>query len=144
MSTERQSRNTKTKKLITYIFQTTPEPISLQSLFRYVKISFPHTAYSTIFRTILHLEQAGKVKRVDWRERGSRYEWAERPHHHHIVCQLCGKVVDLDDAILDYDDKKIQAKTGFLTKHHSIELEGICPQCQQKFRTKKSRPHAPK
>lgn len=139
MALQTKTRSTKIKQLITHIFQTTPEPISLQELYGYVKISLPHTAYSTVFRTVLRLEQDKKVKRVDWRERGSRYEWAERPHHHHIVCQVCGRVVDLDDEILNYDDKKIQAATGFFTKHHSIELEGICPDCPRKLQAKKSR-----
>jgi Fe2+/Zn2+ uptake regulation proteins len=131
------TRTTKTKQLITQILESSHGPISLQELYGYVKISLPQTAYSTVFRTILRLEQDKYIKRVDWRERGSRYEWALRPHHHHIVCQLCGAVVDLNDEILNYDDKKIQAKTGFLTKHHSIELEGICPDCQRIQRGKR-------
>jgi Fe2+ or Zn2+ uptake regulation protein len=126
------ARVTKAKQLITHIFETTPEPMSLQDLFRAVRISLPATAYSTVFRIVSSLEAAGKVKRVDWRERGSRYEWALFPHHHHIVCQLCGKIADLADADVNYDEKKIKDKTGYITKHHSIELEGICQSCQRK------------
>jgi Fe2+ or Zn2+ uptake regulation protein len=131
--TTRTGRNTKTKELITHIFETTQGPLSLQEIWRYVKISLPATAYSTVFRVVLRLEAAGAVKRVDWRERGSRYEWARHPHHHHIVCQICRQVSDLDDADLNYDEQYIQQKTGYLTKHHSIELEGICPACQAKL-----------
>ncbi len=132
MTTSAQGRNTKLKQLISDIFQSTPEPISLQELFRYVKISFPNTAYSTVFRIVLRLQADHKIHSVDWRERGSRYEWAGFPHHHHITCQICGKITDLDDADLKYDEDFIQKKTGYLTKHHSIELEGICEQCQNK------------
>lgn len=123
-------RKTKTKELIAHIFETTAQPLSLPEVWRYVKISWPKTAYSTVFRVVQGLEAAGQIKRVDWRERGSRYEWAAFPHHHHIVCQICGKVSDLDDADLNYDEHYIHQKTGYITKHHSIELEGLCPKCQ--------------
>jgi Fe2+ or Zn2+ uptake regulation protein len=90
----------------------------------------PRTAYSTVYRVISRLEAEGKVNRIDWRERGSRYEWAELPHHHHIVCGICGLSVDVDDADLGFSEERIRAATGFLVNHHSIELEGICPDCQ--------------
>jgi len=124
------TRRTKTRRRVEQLLQTTSEPVSLQQLYRSIKKILPATAYSTIFRIIRRLEEEQHVRRVDWRERGSRYEWAERPHHHHLTCQNCKKVVDLDDGVLNYRDKKIEKKTGFITKHHSIELEGICPDCQ--------------
>ena len=128
------SRNTKVKKLIVHIFQTTPKPISLQELFAYVKISLPLTAYSTVYRGVRHLQEYSHIHSVDWRERGSKYEWSDREHHHHITCQTCGKVTDLGDSDLKYDEKHINDTTGYITKHHSIELEGICAECQQKLR----------
>jgi len=127
------TRRTKTKQLITHIFETTHAPLSLQEVWRYAKLSLPKTAYSTVFRVVLGLEQAGRVKRVDWRERGSRYEWANLSHHHHIFCQICRRVSDLEYTDLNYDEEYIRRKTGYLTKHHSIELEGICPDCQRQL-----------
>jgi Fur family ferric uptake transcriptional regulator len=134
MTSSIKRRNTRLRQLVAQIFQNTPEPIALQDLFGYVKISFPKTAYSTVFRIVRRLKEEKLVHTVDWRERSSRYEWSELPHHHHIVCQVCGVITDLDDADLKYDENYIQKKTGYLTKHHSIELEGICPGCQQKQR----------
>ncbi|MBI3255978.1 MAG: transcriptional repressor [Candidatus Andersenbacteria bacterium] len=127
-----QSRNTKVKQFITQLFQTTPEPISLQEIFRYTKIVLPQTAYSTVFRVVERLKSDHKIHTVDWRERGSRYEWSALPHHHHIVCQICGSITDLEDTDLRFDEAHIHKKTGYITKHHSIELEGICPKCQAK------------
>lgn len=126
------SRQTKIRIAITQIFQAYPEPLTLSDMFQYVKIAHPNTAYSTVFRLVLKLMKEGKVVQVDWRERGSRYEWAELPHHHHIVCQTCGKIVDIADTELNFDEKKLEQSTGFLVKHHSIELEGICGECQKK------------
>lgn len=123
-------RNTRVSRAATEILQTAPAPLSLRELHGRVCEQLPRTAYSTVFRLAERLEQDGRINRVDWRERGSRFEWAERPHHHHIVCSDCGQAVDLDDRDLGFSERRIQSRTGFRVKHHSIELEGTCSDCQ--------------
>jgi Fur family transcriptional regulator, ferric uptake regulator len=123
-------RKTRVGELVVDLLQTYARPFSLRELHLLVLEPFPRTAFSTIYRVISRLEAEGKVERVDWRERGSRYEWAELPHHHHIVCGVCGRSVDVDDADLGFSEQRIRDATGFLVNHHSIELEGICPDCQ--------------
>lgn len=123
-------RNTKTKMLVTQLFSMSQEPLSLQEVYSRVQKKLPATAHSTVYRIVMRLQEEGHIHAVDWRERGSRYEWAGLPHHHHVVCQLCGAVADLADTDVNYDEQKIRRKTGFIIKHHSIELEGICKDCQ--------------
>jgi Fur family ferric uptake transcriptional regulator len=123
-------RKTRASQLVVDLLQTYAKPLSLQELHVRVSERLPRTAYSTVYRVIARLEAEGKVNRVDWRERGSRYEWAELPHHHHIVCGICGRSVDIEDADLGFSEDRIRAATGFLVNHHSIEIEGICPGCQ--------------
>lgn len=53
-------------------------------------------------------------------------------HHYHMICSVCGKVVDVP---LDYQeafDKEIEAQTGFTVKRHRMVFEGICPDCRKK------------
>ncbi len=124
-------RKTRVTQLVVDLLQTYARPLSLQDLHGRVQERLPRTAFSTIYRVVARLEADGKVERVDWRERGSRYEWAELPHHHHIVCGICGRSVDIDDTDLGFSEERIRGATGFLVNHHSIELEGICPECQR-------------
>ena len=122
-------RNTRVRQRVTEIFEANAAPLSLGELHERVCEDLPTTAYSTIFRLAGRLEQEGKINRVDWRERGSRFEWAERPHHHHIVCSDCGRTADLEDGDLGFSERKIESRTGFTITHHSIELEGTCADC---------------
>lgn len=132
MQTEKKQRNTQTKAAVTQVLQAYAAPIALNELYEFIKVSLPKTAFSTIFRIVRQLEEEGKVIQVDWRERGSRYEWADLPHHHHIVCDVCSSVTDLDDQILNYNEQQVAEKTGYQVSHHSIELRGICQDCQRK------------
>ena len=110
--------------------ETAPTPLSLREVHDRVREQLPTTAYSTIFRLAQRLEREGRINRVDWRERGSRFEWADRGHHHHIVCSDCGRAVDLEDRDVGFSERRIHSRTGFRVRHHTIELEGTCADCQ--------------
>lgn len=131
MLTTKKQRNTRTKEAVAHVFQSFAAPIALNELYQFIKMSLPKTAFSTIFRIVRQLEEEGKIIPVDWRERGSRYEWADLPHHHHIVCEDCGSVTDIDDKTLDFDQKRVAKATGYRVDHHSIELKGLCGKCQK-------------
>lgn len=124
-----QTRTTPTKQAVIAYLQSQHQPVSLNDIHRSVETAHPKTAFSTVFRIVQQLEQQGTVNRVDWRVRGSHYEWGERPHHHHIVCDGCGRVTDLDDHILNFDPHRIAAGTGYRVTHHTIELAGTCQDC---------------
>ena len=124
-------RNTRASRMVADILRTYATPLTLQQLHGLVREHLPGTAYSTVYRIVGKLLDERKVVRVDWRERGSRYEWADLPHHHHLVCTICGRSVDLDDHDLGFSEERIHARTGFLVDHHAIELDGICPGCQR-------------
>jgi Fur family ferric uptake transcriptional regulator len=123
-------RKTAARRLVTEILEATATPLSLRELHERVQEQLPTTAFSTIFRLAERLQKEGRITRVDWRERGSRFEWAERPHHHHIVCSDCGHTVDIADADLGFNERRIETRTGFRIRHHSIEIEGTCSDCQ--------------
>ncbi|MEI6478143.1 MAG: transcriptional repressor [bacterium] len=124
------SRQTKARQALIQILRRHDSPLSLAELWEELQRTLPAVAHSTVFRLITRLEEEGQVVRVDWRERGSRYEWAGLPHHHHIVCTGCGEIRDLADSDLDFDSDRLRRATGYDVTYHSIELEGLCPRCQ--------------
>lgn len=117
-------------RLVTELLRDDARPFTIQELHARVREQHPRTAYSTVYRLLTRLEQEEKVTRVDWRERGSRFEWAALPHHHHIVCGSCGESTDVTDTDVGFSAGRIRAATGYVVDHHSIELEGTCPDCQ--------------
>lgn len=124
-------RQTKAKEAVESILAKTKTPLNLKTIHNQVQTELPNVAFSTLYRIVQAFEKDAKVIKVDWKERGSRYEWAKRAHHHHVVCEECDSVTDLDDQTLNYNEQAIVSKTGFLVKHHSIEILGVCPSCQE-------------
>lgn len=123
-------RSTKVRRALEEIFRCNPTPLSIANLFQQIILRHPDTAYSTVYRMVGRLEKEGTIVSIDWRERGQHYEWAGLPHHHHIICQKCSEVLDLDCQLFQFCEEDITQATGYRIHRHSIELEGICPNCQ--------------
>lgn len=86
---------------------------------------------TTVYREILFMQERGIVDQVQFGDRVKRYEFRDDGHHHHLVCDGCGVVVDvpLKDE-LAAAEKTIERKTGYAISRHSLEFFGRCPSCR--------------
>jgi Fe2+ or Zn2+ uptake regulation protein len=86
---------------------------------------------ATVYRTLEKLVTVGILEQVDFQEGKLRYEYAHH-HHHHAVCAKCGSVEDVKDAGIEVVETNLKKQTGFLVTKHTLELFGICLNCQKK------------
>ena len=58
----------------------------------------------------------------------------DAPHHHHIVCEKCGRVAETDGCpVLDCREdvtRDILKSSGFRMTGHVTQYFGICPECE--------------
>lgn len=73
---------------------------------------------------------------VDASKGTQRFELAEQftGHHHHLVCQECGGVEDLDgclleDEVLDAIRQRVWRSRNFRLTGHDLKLFGLCRRC---------------
>jgi Fur family transcriptional regulator, ferric uptake regulator len=57
----------------------------------------------------------------------------ERPHHDHIICTSCGKVVEFEFEAFAVLERDIAARYGFTLESHFHELLGKCGDCSKKL-----------
>jgi Fe2+ or Zn2+ uptake regulation protein len=107
------------------------EPLSVVSLHKLVKRAVDQV---TVYRTLEALVASGLVGTVDLRHGHAHYELAVgRKHHHHIICQSCGEIEDVDECDISPFVKKVQKdskKFGAISEH-SLEFFGICKTCSK-------------
>lgn len=92
---------------------------------------------SSLYRNLSVLEEAGVVHRLVTADDTARYELAEdlTGHHHHLICETCGSVVDIDvpnaleDGVSELSDSVARAH-GFRIHHHRLDLIGECAECR--------------
>ncbi|HKY49930.1 MAG TPA: transcriptional repressor, partial [Candidatus Limnocylindria bacterium] len=89
---------------------------------------------ATVFRTLDLLVALGALSRIHGIEAGARcvrYTPCEPSHHHHLVCQACGRVEDLGAKTLERQIGATVRDRGFQPLGHSLEVVGICPECRK-------------
>jgi Fur family ferric uptake transcriptional regulator len=93
-------------------------------------------AQSSVYRNLVVFEEAGVVHRVVGADEFARWELAEdlAGHHHHLICASCGRVEDVPasaglERSVAAAAAQITRTTGFRTKHHRLDLVGVCESC---------------
>ena len=74
----------------------------------------------------------GLVERVAVGEGLSRFERSEvgGEHHHHLVCDQCGRLVAFDDPALERAIDSLGERLGVRVEHHDVVLRGACEECE--------------
>lgn len=107
------------------------QPVDVNSIIEYLKVEGIKTDPATVFRIMNTLTQKGITIPIEFQEGKMRYELAGKAHHHHLVCESCGKIEDVSTSIIPTVEKEIQKKQNFLIKRHSLEFFGLCQDCQK-------------
>lgn len=82
----------------------------------------------TIYRTLTSFVKLGLVEQTQFKDQVAVFELADQHHHHHVLCEGCGKIEDisLDEELLVKAAKK---KSSFEIKSHHLEFFGLCQKC---------------
>ena len=86
---------------------------------------------ASIYRVLELLVEHGLVERVTVGHGLSRFERVlpSGEHHHHLVCDRCGRLVAFDDQGLERAIDKVSERLGVRVEHHEVVLRGACEDC---------------
>lgn len=110
--------------------------LTAEELYDLVKVECPEIGLATVYRTIQLLEELGVISRLELNDGCNRYELihdSENHQHHHLICTNCGKVIEVEDDLLETLEEKIENHYNFLIKNHSVKFYGLCKECRQKL-----------
>jgi Fur family transcriptional regulator, ferric uptake regulator len=124
-------RLTRPRRSVAQVLLSTPTPLSIEEIHSYLGSRAINRV--SIYRTIQLLCDLGVVRRLQFHEDFARYELADTfgSHHHHFVCNLCGRVEDIDTCPLAATEQAISRRTHSRITSHSLEFYGVCGACTQ-------------
>ncbi|MBA7603786.1 Ferric uptake regulation protein [subsurface metagenome] len=105
--------------------------ISAEEIYAQVAAKYPHVNISTVYRTLELLKKLGLVTETDFGEGRVRYHPVGKGHHHHLVCQECGGIIDLDEAVLTPLKEVLLREYGFSADLRHLAIFGRCVKCGQ-------------
>lgn len=83
----------------------------------------------TVYRTMKLLCEAGLAKEVSFGGGVVRYEQASDWHHDHLICECCGKSIEVVDPKIEALQERLVRQYGFTPTQHRLYLYGVCPDC---------------
>ena len=126
---EHNLKHTRQREIILETFLESKGHVSSEDLYQKIRSANPRIGYTTVYRTMKLLVEAGLAEERNFDDGVTRYE-IEHDHHDHLVCTLCGKIVEFESDLIEKTQSEIAEKNGFVILRHRHELYGLCPDCR--------------
>lgn len=106
-------------------------PLSVKDLKE--KLKSTNIDQATIYRNMESLTKSGVIRLVNFQHDHNHYELANEGHHHHLICEGCGKVVDVSKCDTSKIEQEVKKLGKFATiNSHALEFFGLCKSCAKK------------
>jgi Fur family ferric uptake transcriptional regulator len=123
-------RLTPQRMMILQAVEAADDHISVDEIYSRVCDRYPHLNISTVYRTLELLKELGLVTETDMGDGRVRYHSIKKGHHHHLVCQSCGCIIDLDEAALLPLKDTLSREYAFNANLKHLAIFGRCGNCQ--------------
>jgi Fur family transcriptional regulator, ferric uptake regulator len=108
-----------------------------QNLFAELRRRGDRIGLTTVYRHLNMLAEQGRADVVHSAEGESQYRLcgvgshsADEPgeHHHHLVCRVCGRSVEVSGPEVEAWADRVSAAAGYTEISHTLEVFGLCPE----------------
>jgi Fur family ferric uptake transcriptional regulator len=91
---------------------------------------------ASVYRALNLLSDLGLVHRAAIGDAPVRFDLVHpgSGHHHHIVCERCGRTVTFEDPKLEAAIDAVSARVGYVVDSHDVTLRGACSDCAERSR----------
>lgn len=125
---------TEQRAIILQILLNIDDHLNAEEVLDIVKEKYPEQkiGIATIYRTLNFLEEVNLISSISFGKDGKKYEGNTDQHHDHIICTDCAKIVEFLDNTIEKKQEEIAAKNGFKITDHTMQIFGLCSDCQAK------------
>lgn len=123
-------RLTPQRLLILEAIQGEEKHISAEEIYARVRDRYPYFHVSTVYRTLELLRRMGMVTETDLGEGKKQYHFVDKGQHHHLICQKCGAVIELNAAHLGPLEETLRREYQFQANLRHFAIFGLCSRCQ--------------
>ncbi|MDH5694989.1 MAG: transcriptional repressor [Dehalococcoidia bacterium] len=124
-------RLTPQRIMVLSAIENSDDHISAEEIYAQVIARFPQVNISTVYRTLELLKRLGLVTETDFGEGRVRYHPVGKGHHHHLVCQECGAIIDLDESVLTALKSALLWEYKFSADLRHLAIFGRCVKCSK-------------
>jgi Fur family transcriptional regulator, ferric uptake regulator len=101
-----------------------------QILWRRLCAADERIGLATVYRTLALLHEHGVVDSLSHHGTERCYRLCAAGHHHHLYCERCHRVVEIDECTLEGWVAEVAGRHGFVASEHRVEINGLCTDCR--------------
>ncbi len=136
---QKQLRATEARCRILELLYDTREHYTPEEMLEALREHGKPFSIATLYQNLSKLAEVGLISRFVGPDGQTRYDANTAPHHH-LVCKICGRMIDVDvegpleevrPRALFADEEPVLPEWKVDDIH--IELQGVCPDCQARI-----------
>ena len=103
--------------------------VSAEEILQCIRARYPNLNISTVYRTLELLKDLTLVTETDMGDGRVRFHAMDKGHHHHLICSICGQIIDLGEAELKPLSDLLALRYGFQADLRHLAIFGRCKGC---------------
>jgi Fur family ferric uptake transcriptional regulator len=105
--------------------------LTVQEIFDQLRAEGRRVGIASVYRALEQLTRGGYVQRIEVGAGSARFEpvHGDGEHHHHLVCDDCGRVESFSDVRLERALESVERQVGYAIAGHEVVLHGECASC---------------
>lgn len=120
---------TRQQRAVLTALSASDEFVSAQDLHARLRQQGTAVGLATVYRTLAGLAADEAVDTLRTADGETVYRRCSTEHHHHLVCRVCGRTVEVAGPAVEAWAERVSAEHGFRDVRHTVEIVGTCRTC---------------
>lgn len=122
-------RRTPQREAILRVLEASDRPLTVEEIWGAMEAR--RSGLPTVYRNLERFVREGWVESMLGQDQVMRFVRCHSAHHHHhLSCERCGRMVEVDGCGIENSLAAMEIRSGFKVTRHQLNLFGICPRCQ--------------
>ncbi|WP_344653134.1 transcriptional repressor [Cryptosporangium japonicum] len=122
-------RTTRQRTAVMALLGEVEEFRSAQELHELLRRRGESVGLTTVYRTLQALADAEEIDVMRPPGGEHLYRRCSSGHHHHLVCRVCGRTVEVAGPTVESWANRVASEHGFADVSHTLEIFGTCAEC---------------
>ncbi len=124
-------RNTKQRSAVLDFLSGQNVFRSAQDIYAHLRERGNRIGLATVYRALQGMVEDGEIDVLRTDDGEAVYRRCGTGHHHHLVCRVCGRTVEVEDRPVERWAATVAEQHGFVDVEHQVEVFGQCADCSR-------------
>jgi Fur family transcriptional regulator, stress-responsive regulator len=129
---ERGWRLTSQRRVVAEVLSGPNLHLTAEEVLDRAQARLPEISRATVYNALTELVAMGEVVEVSTDERAKRYDPNPDRSHQHLVCDVCGRILDVNPGANAVAPLPHAERHGFTLREAEVTYRGVCPDCAAK------------